>query len=714
MQSLKKSAPISVEDEFAGGMQEITRSAPGGKQAGVIATITPSANAQGMGEVQNTASIPEQQNKPPEEAEGELQLEDLLALLDQDLIADMEFDEAWLESLPDGLYSYRGRRGGMRAVMAVQLLMFLHQQQTTNQQTIQLTQVQLQRQLQNMLAQFQQVVRLPEAAQKAAIAQILAQPQNAAAMTAVKQQLQASPELPARASFPQLAAAVATYVVTQSQPALVQFLNDAASRLSKGQLSPAAERHVQLVMDLAARVLNVQSTMAVPTLRINVPASPVRPPQSVGAIKTAIALQVPQLTTVNKTAAPELLSGIRQLLTRITGSPQPITSQQSVPTPATPIRAENSAIQPSGPAMRSQSLPTLTPNIHASVANLSVVWAELSALPLESKVPPSIQTIYRNTAAAINRAVTPPMLTVQAAREIPNRMDAIPTPAPTRSQNVDIQRQAVQPITPPISAPIIASPEILSTAPVISPTARVTAAPTIVPTPVAVQAAAPVSNQPPLMSTGAQPIQFSVVQQSVAVPPAPQPVDQIVAPRIATTERVIATPAAQNTSPALQNANPAPIPQSNVTPSSLPTAPEIRTEIISVPKMEPVPPELANQKKSEPAAEQKPQAQPATQPNQLQSVPQANPSPTPATPIATQGFNFAAPTNPANANVGVTHNTIADCCKDGQTQTPAQSSGNETITASQSGQNPPPGNTNTAQQPAANPLAKFRQSKQRN
>ncbi len=650
-----------------------------------------------IGAQREATKTDEQENQP-----DELKLEDLLALLDRNLIDEMDFEESWLESLPDGLYSYRERRGGARAVIALQLLMFLHQQQTANQQTIQLAQVQLQRQLQNMLAQFQQVVRLPGAVQKAAIGQILAQPQNAATITAVKQQLQLSVELPARASFPQLAAAAAMYVVTQSQPALVQFLNDAASRLAKGQLSPIAERHVQLVMDLAARVLNTQGAMTAPIILTNTPASPVQSTQPTGTIKPATTLQAPQLATTTRTAAPELLSSIRQLLTRMTGSPQPIASQQSVPTAlAPPARVENSTIQQFGPAIRTQ--PSLVPtlNIQTSVANLSAMRVQLSAPPLESKIPPSVQTIYRNTATAIDRAVTPPMLTVQTAREIPNRTNVvIPTPATVHSQNIDIPRPSAAPIMSPVSTPIIIS----SAAPVSS-TAPIATAPIIASAPIIVHAVAPVANAPQPMPTATQPIQASVISQPIAASPTPQPVEQIAAPKIVTADRVIETPAPQNTNPT---------PQSNIASPPTPPAPEIKIEAITAPKTESAPQEPASQKKSEPAAEQKPQTQQTRQPDQPQAAPQINSSPIPAPPIAAQGFNFTAPTNPANANVGVTENTVADCCKDGQNQPPAQTTVNTASPISQSGQTPAPSNNNTTEQPAANPLAKFRQAKQRN
>ncbi len=675
-------------DDFAGGMSEAARSG-GGKSSGASNDGIGSDGMSSAAAVQKTANTnmaantnangrqsadanPDMAGDIANNADAESQLQNLLKMLDSRLIADMEFEESWIESLPDGLYSYRGRRGGARAVMAVQLLMLLHQQQISNQQTVQFAQAQLQRQLQQIAAQFQQIARMPDAAQKTAIAQILNQPQNAAAMIAVKQQLQTAPQLQGAVSFSQLAAVAATIMVVQSQPALAQFLNDAATRLAKGQLSPVAERNVQKVMEIAARVLNVQTAPAIPATA---------PSSNAPTIRSQIPPQRNFSPNFTANGKPELLSGIRQVLARMTGTQ---TTNPALP-PQTAKPANQTAVNipnqsPQSPP-RTPILTGASPGIQTSLVNLSAVRTALSSPPIESKIPPSVQTIYKTAVAGIDRAIIPPMLNAQSAREIPipanNQANNFAPAAPVFSPAAQMQT-----ITAHKTASV-AAPPASSIAPI---------------------ANSPInSNINSTINSLAQPI---ATQQSPQSPP------------------ISAQPAA-NEPPVKTAATPAPSASHQITSDQstppVSTAPKQDPVKIDQPKIESVIKEPDKIQKPDPVAEPKtqntpsPDTKPQTVPNEPQPAPQtavqpaALPQSPPAQIIQTKGFDFAATANLANANAGVTTDTVADCCKGGEnnanaTATPANGALQQSTAANEQ----PGASTQT------NPLAKFRQSKQRN
>jgi hypothetical protein len=227
-------------------------------KAGIIAKIGPHKDALGLLPQSESPANQKSQDSGKISDENELQLDDLLKLLDQKLISEMQFDEDFLESLPDGIYSYRGKRAAARVLIAVQLLILLQQQNLLNQPAINFQQMAALRQLQMMQGDLRQILRLPPELQAQKLREILQSPQLRQAIGEVKQNLQSTGQLPQGLSIQKLALSAAITIVRGADPALQKLAFDLRRRLDQGQLSPRALHTVQHLLHNTEHALQGQ------------------------------------------------------------------------------------------------------------------------------------------------------------------------------------------------------------------------------------------------------------------------------------------------------------------------------------------------------------------------------------------------------------------------------------------------------------------------
>lgn len=201
--------------DFAGGMMEITRLGPGSASVAVKKLQAPE-NILPQMEREETGA-PEQD----EETREDLTAQDILALLSEEMIAEMGVEESWIESLPEGLYSWRGRKGGARAVLSVQLLRILMQQQQTAPPAL----IHALRQVQT---QLHQAARMPETVRAQEMQRLLITKPVLQTVVEARQFLEQRSVLPPQASFALAIQAAVRQEVADAQTARVQPVIQAA------------------------------------------------------------------------------------------------------------------------------------------------------------------------------------------------------------------------------------------------------------------------------------------------------------------------------------------------------------------------------------------------------------------------------------------------------------------------------------------------------
>ncbi len=424
-------------DDFAGGMGAITRSGAGGKSSGASSPgkgFTPPQQSQILAAANDSAAAEAERE---EDAEDEKELdpdeiinaEDLLNLLDPMLIAELGFDEAWLESMPDGL-SNRGRYGALRLMMSVQLLMMLQQQNAHVHQAMIL------RQLQAMHAQARQIMRLPPALQAQAVQRMLQSPQLRQAVLAAKESLPKS-ALPQRANFTQLANLAAQRVITQSHPVLMQLRQDFLARIEKGQIAPNVQRQIMTSLELLRQMTQQQlrpmqnriSLQAIPSLfRIAQQAvlSPVldavqkKQPQQASPPRRLLRRAVVsmsnrpmaylrrafQLRPVNPQT--KLQSNIQPILQ---SAPKINATNSSRPAPAREV-AISTTKRILRPLMRrplAQQTAVANP-LRGKIENLARVQKKISSMARSAALPPSLRPVVKEAAEKLEKAIFKPAL----------------------------------------------------------------------------------------------------------------------------------------------------------------------------------------------------------------------------------------------------------------------------------------------------------------
>ncbi|TAH33910.1 MAG: hypothetical protein EYC62_06055 [Alphaproteobacteria bacterium] len=672
-------------DDFAGGMGEITRTGAG-KSAGASIDSASFAIEDDHTGVRPDILKPDgntrdktQNTEENESAETpELLLENILKMLDSHLIQQMDFEESWLESLPDGLYSYRGRRGGMRTLLTIQLLMILQQQQIANQDHIQFAQAQLLRQLQNISVQLQQAMRLPESRQAQAIAEILSRPENRAAITTAKLQLQNAPQLPQRAPFVQLAAIAASQMVSQAQPAMRQLVADLAIRLEKYPLSPSVEKTVRELVRLAIPI--TQATSKHPaTAASTVISNAARPQHAVGRVQTT--LQTIRQTLLPPKISAAFINAANSAATRPSGVPsarleiKPLEIKPLEIKPLAESTTQNNKRQdigikvppsPIAPVFATDVSIPRTNEAAAGIVHLSAVRQRI-AVP-DTPIPPSVQKIFAETLINIDRAISPPLLRPESARAISMRGQSPPPQlqaADTRMTEQHAYRAVNVVPAPPSNISIPSSIE--------RPTAPIIATP--------LRESSPISTQTPVKTA----LSYNLPTQ-----------DQIRQPEINTPKSTIPDTrhaAAPNLQPAQNLA---------LEPAKETSRPDITTKSTSrIAEAQPAAkPETAFRQESKPIQEQaaKPPNQQLPEPGNINTNSGINKPPT-------QAFDFSMPgAAPANPQTGIMTGEVADCCK--ETTPPAAIN-----TANQA--TPLTAESKPGEVKPSNPLAKFRASKQR-
>lgn len=430
-------------------MAEITRVGPGGK-SGVVAQIIPSQNANAEKVAAEAPQAGREEGATGEADESALEIDDLLKLLDQQLIEGLEFDEAFLESLPEGLYSYRGRRGGARMLVAVQLMILLQQQHMANQPAINFQQAAALRQLHAVHTQLREIMRLPPMQQTQKLQEIMQAPGLRQVMVDIKQALQAAGSLPQGASFQKLVQVAALNIVRSADPAVQKLAIDLRARIDKGQLSPRATQAAVQLLQLAQKIGGQQRAAISGVQRAIVPdsrAAFVAAPRNM-AVPTA---------NLRADARP-FTPGVVEVK-----APQPAA-------PLSRISAERAqmASSPSNPLQATQKAETATApqTVQVAVEGLREIRAVTQAQSQSPLMPPSLRQIAGSAVKAIDSAVSPPaaLTRIEMPREI--QKEALPQAKAAMRARVQasVQREAtpmLQPkmavATPTAQAPAVAA-----------------------------------------------------------------------------------------------------------------------------------------------------------------------------------------------------------------------------------------------------------------
>ncbi len=430
-------------DDFAGGMGAITRSGAGGKLSGVSGAtgqrFTPPQQSQVLAAANDSAGAGAERE---EDAEDEQELdpdeilnaEDLLNLLDPMLIAELGFDEAWLESMPDGL-SNKGRYGALRLMMSVQLLMMLQQQNAHVHQAMIL------RQLQAMHAQTRQIMRLAPALQAQAVQRLLQSPQLRQAFLAAKESLPKS-ALPQRANFAQLANLAAQRVIAQSYPLLMQLRQDLMVRIEKGQIAPNVQRQIMPSLELLRQMTQQQALQPQARQLQN----RIFPQSIFSLFRSAQQAVLPRILDAAQRKQPQPVSPPRRLLRRalasVSNRPMALLRRAYQQSPANPQTKAQSNIQPilkstpkinadnsSRPAPAREVAISTTKKIlrplmrrplaqqtavanplRGKIENLARVQQKISSMARSASIPPSLRPVVKEAADKLEKAVFKPAL----------------------------------------------------------------------------------------------------------------------------------------------------------------------------------------------------------------------------------------------------------------------------------------------------------------